>query len=152
MNNSDNLSHTDDDETQYNEISKLSSCNDLESVEKILNIVPPPRFGDITVNNSTNVVLGNIIKIKGDLIINVKKDDKLNGQGGGQKSANELRKTQDDKENSILKTTKTGLFHVKHLELPCSFMIFCCIILHFSNSLQSSMFYNIPCTVASYGT
>lgn len=108
MNNLDNLSHTDDDETQYNEISKLSSYNDLESVENFLNSVPPPRFGDVTVNNSTNVVLGNIIKIKGDLIINVKKDDKLNGEGGGQKSANDLRKNPDDKESAILKTTKTG--------------------------------------------
>ncbi|XP_013111330.2 peptidoglycan recognition protein [Stomoxys calcitrans] len=51
-------------------ISEVNEENIDSSVEQLLRNIPSTSFGDVNINNSSNVVLGNIIKIKGDLIIN----------------------------------------------------------------------------------
>ncbi|XP_075154919.1 peptidoglycan-recognition protein LE-like isoform X2 [Haematobia irritans] len=67
---------SDSDEEQYKDISTLSQCNDLVQLDQLLNRLPPPSFGGVTINNSTNVTVGHIIKIKGDVVLNVKNDNK----------------------------------------------------------------------------
>ncbi|XP_013111332.1 peptidoglycan recognition protein isoform X2 [Stomoxys calcitrans] len=65
---SDHLS--DSDEEQYNDISQLKLSNELNGLEQIVSRLAPPSFGNVSMNNCSNVVLGNIIKLK----INVKND------------------------------------------------------------------------------
>ncbi|XP_073828247.1 peptidoglycan-recognition protein SA-like [Musca autumnalis] len=58
------------DENYSNITDIIGSENTIENLSKLLNQLPS-TFGDVSINNSSNVVVGNVIKIKGDLILKV---------------------------------------------------------------------------------
>ncbi|XP_061399909.1 peptidoglycan-recognition protein LE-like [Musca vetustissima] len=66
---SDKISAT--DEKPYRDITQLSTtCPDLEKLTQLVSKMPPPSFGNVSISNSNSVVMGNIIKINGNIIIN----------------------------------------------------------------------------------
>lgn len=72
--------------------------------------MPSPVFGDISINNSSNVVVGNIVKIKGDLILKVHNNNERCGEPKSKEIANKIGETKDN--NIILKTSKSeNIFH-----------------------------------------
>ncbi|XP_075154921.1 peptidoglycan recognition protein-like [Haematobia irritans] len=73
---SDSVSDSSFDEEQYRDLKELSTPNDVALFEeKLMRNFPNTSFGDININNSSNIILGNIIKIKGDLIIKTDKSE-----------------------------------------------------------------------------
>ncbi|XP_073831252.1 peptidoglycan-recognition protein LE-like isoform X2 [Musca autumnalis] len=64
-------SESESDDKHYRDITQLSTeCTDLEKLTQLVSKMPPPSFGNVSISNSNSVVMGNIIKINGNIIIN----------------------------------------------------------------------------------
>lgn len=98
--------HSDSDDEQYNDITSYQRYQELENLEQLLSRLPPPSFGNVSVSNSTNVVMGNIIKIKGDLIVNVKKDEENNNGENKKKDSKVSENDSRLKDVEILQSAK----------------------------------------------
>ncbi|XP_058977456.1 peptidoglycan-recognition protein LE-like [Musca domestica] len=74
------------DDREYRDITQLSTtCPDLRQLSEIVSNMPQQNFGNFSISNSSNVIMGHVIKINGNIIIN--------------KDGNESECTHDTSEN-----------------------------------------------------
>ncbi|XP_061399897.1 peptidoglycan recognition protein-like [Musca vetustissima] len=153
---------TEDDDGNYRNVSELLASENITNLERIFSQLPSPSFGDISINNSSNVVVGNIVKIKGDLIV------KLDHNSDYQKRENITKQNSDtENKNIILKsvtndTTNTSDLIITrncwstiepaeehlYLEEPTEFVIICHTASNSSNDKLTNI--NIIQSIQAY--
>ncbi|XP_037806815.1 peptidoglycan recognition protein-like isoform X2 [Lucilia sericata] len=101
----DSASQDDNDSHSYTNISELPIYNQLlntNSLRKQLEqITPLATYNNVSVSNSTNVVFGNVIKVKGVLNINVYNKDK-NNKNHNEKQEENIDPSHKCRDNSSL--------------------------------------------------